>query len=751
MKILKSWLKEYIDIDLSDTDLAEKLSLSGSSVEEIVYGIDKKVIVVEIKKIESHPNADRLRLATVFDGEKEMTVVCGAPNIEVGQKVPLAQLGAVLPGNFEIKKALIRGVESEGMLCAADELGLGEDHSGIIILPDDYILGTPYSEYLESDAIFDIETTANRGDCLSHLGIAREVSALLQKPLQNNDLTSQQINELTDLKINIEASDLCPQYFALQIEDVKVGPSPDWLKIKIEAMGGSSINNIVDITNYILFDLGQPLHAFDRDKITGDEIIIRRSAKLEKIATLDGSDRLLDEEMLLIADKEKPLALAGIMGGKDSEVTEKTTSILLESAEFDRRSIRKTAKVLNLSSEASYRFERGIDSGGVKAALLKAASLITELSGGKIKGLISSGKHREQAKIEIDYEKINSLTGHDFEKEEIGQILTSLGFLIDGNDAIVPLWRHDVALWQDLAEEVARIYGYNNIERQELASVKAPKKSSYFAKEKIKDILVEKGFSEIFGYTFLSANDAKAIDLPTDGLLEVANPIQPENKYLRNSITPGLLRAIAKNPTFDPVLIFEIGHVFDQASENINLAIAAAGKGANKAIKKAVDEIAGFAKIDSSNFALRQLSQTEADRFKIRKGETWITEIGIAKLLENTISDDELKLTVTDKEIFYRPVSKFPSLTRDLAFIVDAKIDTEKIKEAIYSISDQINRVELFDEFASDKFGQNKKNVAYHIYLQHLDRTMTDAEADKIIEAVTSKIKAEFAGELRQF
>lgn len=751
MKILKSWLKEYIDFDLSDSELAEKLSLSGSSVEEIVYGIDKKVIVVEIKKIESHPNADRLRLATVFDGEKEMTVVCGAPNIEVGQKVPLAQLGAVLPGNFEIKKALIRGVESEGMLCAADELRLGDDHSGIIILPDDYALGRPYSEYLEGDAIFDIETTANRGDCLSHLGIAREVSALLQKPLQNNDLTSQQINELTDLKINIEASDLCPQYFALQIEGVKVEPSPDWLKKKIEAMGGSSINNVVDITNYILFDLGQPLHAFDRDKITGDEIIIRRSAKLEKITTLDGSDRLLDEEMLLIADKEKPLALAGIMGGKESEVTETTTSILLESAEFDRRSIRKTAKVLNLNSEASYRFERGIDSGGVKAAILKAASLITQLAGGKLSGLSLSGEPRQAQKITIDYDKINSLIGANLPDDKIDEILTSLGFEVKNSFASVPLWRHDVTLWQDLAEEVARIYGYNNIKREELTPIAAPKKSSYFAKEKIKDILVEKGFSEIFGYTFLSANDAKAIDLPTDDLLEVANPIQPENKYLRNSITPGLLRAIAKNPTFDPVLIFEIGHVFDQASENINLAIAAAGKGANKAIKKAVDEIAGFAKIDSSNFALRQLSQTEADRFKIRKGETWITEIGIAKLLENTISDDELKLTVTDKEIFYRPVSKFPSLTRDLAFIVDAKIDTEKIKEAIYSISDQINRVELFDEFASDKFGQNKKNVAYHIYLQHLDRTMTDAEADKIIEAVTSKIKAEFAGELRQF
>lgn len=748
MKVLRSWLQKYIDIKLSDTELSDVLSLSGTAVEAMTQGIDERVVVVEIRAISPHPQADRLRLATVFDGKSDLTVVCGAPNIEVGQKVPLAQIGASLPGGV-IEKAKIRGIVSEGMLCAEDELGLGSDHNGIVILPNEYTLGTPLKNYIKKETIFELEITPNRGDCLSHLGVAREIAAntetVIKRPPIDLPTSTQKISEI--ISVEVKDTDLCSQYQARIIEHIEVKESPQWLKDELRAIGAKPINNIVDATNYIMFDLGQPLHAFDATKV-GKVITVRKAQKGEKITTLDNAERSLESSTLLITDENGPLAIAGVMGGKDSEISTSTKTVILESASFDAKSIRKTAKSLNLSTEASYRFERGIDDNCVEYALNKAAKLIAEISGGKVlSGISRVVKKTDKQAIKIEYSKINSLLGIEISNEKINHILKLLGFEIQGDSCTAPSWRHDINVWQDLAEEIGRIYGYAKITPSALTKTLPPKQTEYYYTEFTKDIFRECGFSEVMSYPFLSAADIAAAGLKPSSLLEVANPIQEENKYLRNSLVPNLLKVIAKNSAFDSTLIFEIGNVFAKESETKVLAFAAAGKGAEAAMAKIADQLkskAGIKKIDVS-----ELSRDQLQRFKVRKPVVYIAEVSISDQAKTFLKNNEIKLKSTPSNIKYRPVSKFPALTRDLAFIVDKSVSADSITEAIYTISPDANRVELFDEFSSDKFGKGKKNVAFHLFLQKLDRTMTDTEADEIIKAVVKSIEKKFDAKLR--
>lgn len=741
MKILKSWLKDYIDFDFSDEELAEKLSMSGSSVESIEKGIDDNVIIVEIRKIDRHPNADRLNLATVYDGELEQTVVCGASNIKVGQKVPLARIGAKLPGGV-IKKAVIRGVESEGMICAADELGFGDDHSGIIILPDEYEIGQKLSHYAGKESVFDFEITPNRGDCLSHIGVAREVAAILGKKIKNT-IKNIEPTESGEIKITLESPDLCNQYFACLIKGIKIQESPKWLKDRLELIGAKSINNIVDITNYILFDLGQPLHAFDTSKIAENNIIVRKSSQYEKIQTLDGVARDLPEDTLVIADNEKAIAVAGIMGGANSEVDEKTTSIILESAEFDRKSVRKSAKALKLTSEASYRFERGVDTLGVEPAFMKAISLITEMAGGEIACITRAGNPCESQKIKIEYDRINNLLGAKLPKEKINQILEGLGFVISDEYCTIPSWRNDIGITEDLVDEVGRISGYGLLEISPLEKSTQPPKSLYYKKEYLKDILLSCGFSEVMNYAFLSGEDAKIAHLSEKSLLAVANPLQPENKYLRNSIIPALLKNIAKNPSFDPILFYEIGHVFEENSEKTVLSLAASGKDSQRSLLNALAEIEN---ICEKKIEVREISTDELNRFKIRKPAVFVAEIDLEPLLSKI---EAAEFRTAEESIHYRPISKYPSISRDLAFIVNNKTDGAQIADAIYAISEKIHRVEQFDEYASDKFGVNMKNLAFHIYLSDMEKTMVDSEANQVIESVVESVNKKFNAKLR--
>lgn len=751
MKVLKSWINDYIKLDKSNDEIADLLSMSGTAVEEVVHLLDEKIIVVEILEVLPHPNADKLQIAIVSTGDEKLRIVCGAKNINAGQKVPLAQIGTKF-ADFEIKEAILRGEKSQGMLCSEKELGISDNHEGIMILNEDYEVGKPLNFYIKSDAIFDLEITANRGDCLSHIGIARELSALLNSELKKPEALIKEDGQIALLPIAIQDLEACSKYSARKINNVKVAESPEWLKKRLVLCGAKPINNIVDITNYILLDLGQPLHAFDVKKIEGG-IKVRFAEKNEDIVTLDGEIRNLDKDILVIADNKKAVAIAGIMGGKNSEISEDTTDIILESAIFSPKVIRCGSKKLNLSTEASYRFERGIDKDNIEYALDLATKMIIELAGTpnvQVSPVSKEEKKIEEIKIKAEYDKINRLLGTSFTKDEINSYLARLGFDIENEIALVPSWRNDVTIWQDLAEEIARIYGYNHIDRQKVKRTIPEKTSSFYLTEKIKDILVENGFVEVFNYPFLSEEDIKILNLRTEDLLEVINPIQPENKYLKKSLLPHLFKDVAKNPTFDPILIFEIGHIFTESSETTNLALVVSGKGAKSDLEKAISVLVDEFKIKPEFTKITELKRDDLIRYKIKKPIVYFLEIDIDHILKDSpVKAENVKLKTVEKEIVYRSVSKFPSLTRDLAFILDKNIEPKLIIKEIYDISSLINRVELFDEFVSDKFGTNKKNLAFHIYLQAPDRTLNDNEANEVMEDIIRKIEKEYKAKLR--
>ena len=747
MKILRSWLQDYVEVKKSDNEVADLLTFSGTLVEGVETGLSEKVIVAKIIEINPHPNADKLRLVKVDTGKEILDIVCGAPNIEVGQHVPLATIGAVL-SDFEIKEATIRGEKSVGMLCSEKELGIGHDHSGIKILSDEYKIGDPLNKYILSDAVFDLEITPNRGDCLSHVGIAHEYAALTDQKI---DFKPEKIaDKACNLEVEILNSDSCQRYFGILIKNVKIGPSPDWLKERLSKIGQSSINNVVDITNYIMLDLGQPLHAFDAKKLKGNKIIVRNAKEGEDITSIDGNVRKLEKDMLVIADEKNPIAIAGVMGGYDSEIDEQTTEIVLEAAEFERRSIRKTSKDLRLVTEASYRFERGIDPAMVELSGDKAANMILDICGGEIVGKVRDvADDYENSWVSLPFQKINDLLGTTISEQEINKILESLGFQFKDDMCQAPTWRHDILIWEDLSEEIARIYGFSNIKYIPVTKTEAPLKGSYYIKEKIKDVLVESGFTEIYGYAFLSEQDLSAINLDPKDLLEIANPVQSENKYMRKSLLPGLLRTLAKNPAFDPILIFEIGNVFAKDSEDAHLAIVASGKQCKRMIEGAISSIKNTFGI-SIELNTSELSRDDLARFKIKKPITYAFEISIKDLFSSAkIDQDVLKLSEAKKTPHYRPISKYPSITRDLAFIVSNETNSEDILELMYKESDLINRVELFDEFSSDKFGAGKKNIAFHLDLQHQDRTLTDNEVDAVTKSITTKIETQFGAKLR--
>lgn len=750
MRILKSWLNDYIESDISDIDLIDKIIFSGTEVEDVIGEIDENVVVVEIKQIDKHPNADRLHEVIVNDGKNDIHIVCGASNIEVGQRVPLARPGAKL-GDITISEAVIRGVASSGMLCSERELGVGEDHTGIKILPADTPLGTKISEILSSDIVLDLKPTPNRGDCFSHIGMAREVAATLSAKISDPDTSYIAKNNTRDLpKVEIHEIEKCPRYGARVIKNIKVGPSSDTIANRLIACGFKPINNIVDITNYVMLDLGQPMHAFDASKIKNNQIAVRSAKDNEEIVCLDDKLRHLSSDDLIIADFEKPIAIAGIIGGKNSEIENDTVDIILEAAEFNSKNIRNTSKRFEIMTDASYRFERGVDSAGIKRALDKATKMILEYCpNAEVGDCTIVGDEPKRDEIDINYAGINALLGYDFQPEEVDTILLSLGFKIDGGRCWVPTFRHDIVDFRCLAEEVGRIYGYGKLPMHELPKIDLkPNRGDYFKKEYIKDRLVEAGFSEVYNYSFMSERDIRDLSIDDQNLLVIKNPVQPENKYMRNSLIPGLLKSVAKNPTFDPVLLFEVGNVFSKDRESSMTGVVASGKDAGKIIEIAKDAISHLGY--KSEIKSLELKGDDANKYKIKKQRTCAFEISTAELIAAMeISDDDLDLAIDNRDVHFRPISKFPAVTRDLAFILDAGIRSDDIIDEIYKLSDLINRVELFDEFKSDKFGQNKKNVAFHIYLQASDRTLNDAEAEKIVKGVVTNIENKFEAKLR--
>lgn len=750
MKISYQWLKEYIKLNKSPQEIADLLTLASFPVELIESTIDNKIIVAQIKEINPHPNADRLKIAMVNTGKEILQIVCGATNIKIGQKVPLAQIRARI-GDIKIQKAQIRGIESSGMLCSDKELGLSNDHSGIKILPSSYEVGKKLNKYLKNDAILDVEITPNRGDCLSYIGIARELSAIMNVKYYEPQIKfNHEGLPQNDLEVIVEAKDLCQQYFALEIDNIKVGESPDWLKNKLLSARLRPINNIVDISNFVMLEFGQPLHIFDADKIKNKKIIIRAAGEMEKITTLDNKNYQIPAGSALITDKNGPIAIAGIMGGKNTEVNYLTKNIIIESAEFDSKSVRRTSKLIGLSTDASYRFERGIDADSVEPALKRAGDLVLELVKGQMKSLVQSANAAKRKKIKIEYKKINQLLGANLENKKIDKILSSLGFTIIGKYAIPPSWRHDIDIWQDLSEEVGRISGYDKINFSPVTKTKPGRESDYYYKEHIKNVLVDNGFTESYNYVFLSDIDIKIGKLKPSNLLEIANPLHIENKYLRPGLIAGLLKNVAKNPSFDQNFIFEIGNVFNKKEEANHLAIVTAGRNAKKEMEHIVKIFHKLCNLNINDCKIIELNREKLVQYKIKKPVVYAWEIEINKLIKNVkISKNDLKLRLIEDNISYIPVSQFPPSTRDLSFIVNNKIKFKDIKSTIIKSDKHIFLVELFDEYSSDRFGKNKKNIAFHIWMQDLSNAMKDEQIEKIIQKIINTTKDKFGASLR--
>ena len=802
MKISYNWLKEYVDINLTPEKLAEVLTMHSFEVENIIYqgeGLDG-VVVGEILEIKKHPDADKLSLVKVDVGKnKILDIVCGAPNVEVGQKVSVALVGAELLCGLKIEKRKVRGVESCGMICAEDELGLGENHEGIMILSKDLKIGTPIKKALNlDDVIFEIDILPNRAhDCLCHLGVAREVAAILgchcegearsnpdttRKELSHGIATSSCGTPRNDkaLNIKIKNKNLCKRYSAVVVKNVKIKESPAWLKNKLESCGVRSINNIVDITNYVMLALGQPMHAFDADKLKG-KIIVRQAKKGEKILALDDEKYKLNENDLVIADEKKAIAIAGVMGGIETAVDENTKNIIFEAANFDCTNIRKTAKRLKLSSESSYRFEREIDPEITMPAIIKAIEMAGDLAGGKIEGNIIDiySNPVQQKELEFEFKRIKNLLGVEVAEKEVARILKSLDFeVVVKNETIkvkVPTYRIDIERANDIIEEIGRIYGYKNIPEVapevEMKSVAGDK--ILLLEKDLREISEGLGFCEIYNYSFVSEKDIKNIGLKIEDHLELQNPLSEEHKFLRMSTLPYLLKNVEKNLKYkDDFALFELGRIYLKNDNKLpNEKRIFAGVMADKNIKNTLFyELKGrieilLSKLGIGELTYKEIKSTELFWHKGRSAEIIYQNKTIGKIgeihpnvsgafdIETRVSyfeiyEEEL-LKFYSKEKNFQKINKFPAVELDLSVVFNEDVKWDDIKKVVFGVDSKlIKNLQPFDTYRGKNLGENKKSIAFRISYQAEDRTLKDEEVEVIQEKIIKKLE-KLGGEIR--
>ena len=807
MNVTLNWLKNYINFELSASELADRLTMLGIEVESVKQlGAELAGVVVgRVGSIKPHPNADKLVLCQVDIGETEgLQIVCGAPNVREGMLAPVATIGATLPIGLTIKRAKLRGETSHGMLCSEKELGLSEDATGLMELPTDLSVGTSISEALGlDDVVFELEITPNRPDCLSLIGVAREIRAETGNPLKlpqvdfNEDETD--IQEITS--VTIEAPDLCPRYAARVIRGVKVGQSPAWLQQRLESVGIGVINNIVDITNFVLMEYGQPLHAFDYHKLAENRIVVRRAAAGENLTTLDEIDRELTSDMLVIADAEKPVALAGVMGGYDSEITETTADVLLESAYFDPSSIRATAKALGISTEASYRFERGADPGAVLAALDRAAQLIAELAGGSIcKGVVDVYPGQQPlSEIQLRAERVNFILGTTLDASEMVQILSDLGFDVEAASTknrqadeetsplrvTVPTFRSDVTREIDLIEEIARVYGYDNIPTtlpKGDIPVPAPNLSTEVRKH-IKHFLLAAGMMEAINYSFCHPNCFDKIRLNADdplrSTLKLQNPLSPEMSVLRTTLLPSLLENAQhnRNHQIDTIALFEIGSVFirngaEKEPERVTGILAGqVGEGVYSNPYREPDfyDIKGLVEgiLEVCGIVDYTLEKTDAPTFHPGRNAAVLSsnkQIGIfgeahPEVLENYdlpykayLFDFDMEALV-DATIFakrFEPIPVYPKVERDLAIVVDKEVLSDMPTGLIYATGGElVESVRLFDVYEGEQVPEGKKSLAYAITYHSATETLTDKAVNALHDKVVKRLNQELGAELR--
>ena len=807
MRISLNWLSDYVPDLPAPEEVARRLTAVGLEVEAIErmgQGLEG-VVAARVVAAEKHPNAEKLQVTRVDAGRGEpLQVVCGAKNFQVGDDVPLATVGATLPGGAKIEKAKLRGVESFGMLCSAKELGLDPDASGLLLLDRATAPGTPIARALAlEDVLLEVNVTPNRPDCLSHVGIARELAALLGKkvtmPAPRLEERGAAAGEA--VKVRIEAPERCARYAARVVEGVKIGPSPGWLARRLEACGVRSISNVVDATNFVLLELGHPLHAFDLDKVAGREIVVRTARPGEKLVTLDGKERSLDPEDLLIADRDRGSALAGVMGGGDSEISAGTTRVLLESAWFQPGGVRRTSRRHGLKTEASYRFERGADPGMVIPAADRCAALIAELAGGTVRpGIVDAHPRTVRApEVRLRWRRPAEMLGMDVAKDEARRILAGLGFAeraADGEGATfaVPSWRVDVSLEEDLVEEIVRTKGYDAIpETLPRIAVQTPAEHREAeALARVRAALEASGFSEAVNFSFVAARELEPFDrlvATGDGsgrALGVAlkNPISADLAVMRTSLVPSLLRNAVHNrrQRVDDVRLYEIARAYhphpeDGAAEPSLEALRVAGVlvGRRSPIGWAVGgDVADFFDAKAAVQAVLEALGVEA-RWRAR-GDGWLhprtsatilAEGGervlgeVGELHPRVAAAFELPRGVLAFELHvdallaaarlvpqHRPIPRLPAVLRDVAVVVNEAATAASV-EALVREEPLVEAVTLFDVYRGQPLPAGKKNLAFAIAYRAPDRTLTDAEADAAHARIVQRLRSRLGAELR--
>ena len=815
MKISLNWLKEYLKIDLDVEEICEILTSIGLEVAgyeqiESIKGGLKGLVIGEVKTCEAHPDSDHLHITTVDLGDGRLTpIVCGAPNVAAGQKVVVATIGTVLydgDKEFVIKKSKIRGQESEGMICAEDEIGIGHDHKGIIVLPQSAETGMPAAEYygITSDYAIEIDITPNRVDGASHLGVARDLAAYL-KQSRDIDYSLPSVeafapdSNTAGLTIEVLRPEACPRYAGVCIEGVEVKESPEWLRTRLKAIGLNPINNIVDITNFILFELGQPLHSFDKDKVKGNKVVIRSFPTGTPFVTLDGIERKLDENDLMVCNAEEPMCIAGVFGGLESGITEQTTNVFLESACFDPVFVRKTARRHGINTDASFRFERGTDPNLVIYALKRAALLIKELAGGKITSDIIDiyPNPVQDFEVEVKYAHIDRLIGKQIGKENIKKILKSLEIKIVREDdeklmLLIPPYRVDVRREADVIEDILRIYGFNNIEvpaKVNSTLSYSEKPDDYRLKNVIGDLLAANGFNEIMNNSLTKAAYFEGLETyKPENTVMLFNPLSSDLNAMRQSLLFGGLETIAYNINRKShnLRLFEFGKVYTfhkkegdnhlkQYQEENRLALFISGhkntaSWNSREVPSDFFTLKAYGEMVLSRLGLQSdyLTTEENNQDIFREGLDYsqngkhLLSIGVvsSKLLKAfdigqdvyyaDFSWENILKTLKNHTITFRPLPKFPAVKRDLALLLDKKISFKEVKEiALRTEKHLLKNVSLFDVYEGEKLGADKKSYAVSFTLQDDEKTLTDKQIDKIMNKLIGTYKHLLQAEIR--
>lgn len=810
MQVSIKWLKDYIDFTETPEQLADKLTMAGIPVENIVdpgEGLEK-VVTGRIEKLEPHQNSDHLQICTMNVGLAEnIIIVTGAQNVAEGQVVPVAMVGAHLPNGMKISKGKLRGVASSGMLCSAQELKLDleklpeEQKTGIFILPSDTPVGIPTKDVLGlNDVVLEFELTANRADCFSVFGLVREIAAITgNKPhfpeIKVNEDDNTKLNDI--FSVEIADPDLCSRFSTRMLKNVKIGPSPEWMQQRLEGAGIRSINNVVDVTNFVMIELGHPMHAYDYDKITGKKLIARRAIEGEELHTLDDTSRKAKGEMLVIADSEKAAGLAGIMGGFETEITDTTTTVVLESADFYGPCIRRTARACGLSSEASGRFERGVDSETTIKALDRAAQLLQEMGACTVcEGIVDVYPNPKQANyVTFTPEQINNHLGINIAKDVMLNIITSVGFDVtkDENDEItvkVPSWRNDVTCMADISEEIARLHGFDKIKSTlpNGVSMQGTQSAKQTFIDKVKASLSSQGLYETISFALTNEETFNKLNIPQDSPLRKAvpimNPLSDEYPLVRTTLLSSIFDNLARNLARknDDVALFEVGSVFfpkalpvtELPDEVVKIAGAITGRRNAQGWNQTNDMVDFY---DAKGIIEELLANLRVTRYTVEAGTHYamhpgktalfkkgrdviatvgevhpavLSAYGITKPVYIFELDATIVMKYMAKDLKYKALPKYPATSRDLAMLVDVDVNAADIEKAMTKAAGQnLTQITLFDVYTGKQVEEGKKSLAFSLTFQSNDKTLTDAEIDPAIEKIVAKLQKDFNANLR--